>query len=243
MQLEKINQPTTLHTKAIIFGMVLLFIALQIGFHPTYLQYFPGFEKFNWLHHTHGFLMMCWMVMLVIQPYLIYKRKYPIHRLIGKISYVIAPLMLISMFLVTRLNYLTTVGEIDFKDVAYIQALNFIEPISFLVFYVLAVINKNDVSKHVRYMISTSFPMIMAIFSRILYNNFGKTIEPYEYFIPLYFCSLMSILLLVNDILKKNNAIPSTIITAVILLNTLVFHARYSEVWQAIVRFVGNTMF
>ena len=240
------NQDKTIqfvNTQAIIIGMALLFIALQIGFHPTYLQYFPKFEQFNWLHHTHGAIMVSWMFMLVIQPYLIHKRKYPIHRLIGKISYVIAPLMLISMFLVTRLNYLTTVGKIEFKDVAYIQALNFVEPLSFFTFYVLAVINKNNVSKHKRYMIATSFPMIMAIFSRILHNRFGTTIEPYEYFIPLYFCSLISILLLVNDILKKNNPIPSIIITAVILLNTLIFHARYTEVWQAIVRLVGDTIF
>jgi len=243
MQQDKINQATTFNTKAIVVGMGLLFILLQIGFHTTYLQYFPTFKAFNWLHHTHGAIMVSWMVMLVLQPYLILKGKYRIHRVIGKISYIIAPLMLISMFLVTRLNYLTTVGKIDFKDVAHIQALNFIEPLSFFIFYVLAVINKNDVSKHMRYMISTSFPMIMAIFSRILYNSFGTTIEPYGYFIPLYFCSLISILLLVNDILKKNNPIPSTIITAVILLNTLIFHARYTEVWQTIVRLVGDTIF
>ena len=147
------------------------------------------------------------------------------------------------MFLVTRLNYLTTVDKIDFKDVAYIQALNFIEPPSFFIFYALAIINKNDVSKHKRYMIATSFPMIMGIISRILHNNFGTAIEPYEYFIPLYFCSLISTLFLVNDIIKKNNPVPSTIVTAVILFNTLIFHARYTEVWQAIVRFVGNTIF
>jgi len=160
---EKANQAIAFNTKATIVAMGLLFILLQIGFHPTYLQYFPKFEQFNWVHHTHGAIMVSWMFILVIQPYLIHKRKYPVHKLIGKISYVTAPLMLISMFLVTRLNYLTTVGKIDFKDVAHIQALNFIEPLSFFIFYVLAVINKNDVYKHKRYMISTSFPMIMAI--------------------------------------------------------------------------------
>ena len=240
---EKANQAIAFNSKATIVAMGFLFILLQIGFHPTYLQYFPKFEQFNWVHHTHGAIMVSWMVMLVLQPYLILKGKYRIHRVIGKISYIIAPLMLISMFLVTRLNYLTTVGKIDFKDVAHIQALNFIEPLSFFIFYLLAVINKNDVYQHKRYMISTSFPMIMAIFSRILYNSFGTMIEPYEYFIPLYFCSLISILLLVNDISKKNNPIPSTIITAVILLNTLIFHARYTEVWQTIVRLVGDTIF
>ena len=132
---EKANQAIAFNTKATIVAMGLLFILLQIGFHPTYLQYFPKFEQFNWLHHTHGAIMVSWMVMLVLQPYLIHKRKYSVHRLIGKISYITAPLMLISMFLVTRLNYLTTVGKLDFKDVAHIQALNFIEPLSFFIFY------------------------------------------------------------------------------------------------------------
>ncbi len=237
------NKSDVVKPKAIFIAMVFLFILLQIGFHPTYLQYFPKFENFNWLHHTHGAIMVSWMVILVIQPYLILKGKYNIHLLIGKISYVVAPLMLISMFLVTRLNYLNTIGKIDFKDVAYIQALNFIEPPSFFIFYILAIINKNDVSKHKRYMIATSFPMIMGIFGRILHTSFGTAIEPYEYFIPLYFCSLISTLFLVNDIIKKNKPIPSTIITSVIILNTLIFHARYTEVWLSVVRFIGNTFF
>lgn len=109
MQQEKINQTDS--TKAIIFGMTLLFIALQIGFHPTYMQYFPEFKEFNWVHHTHGALMVSWMVMLVIQPFLILKRKYQIHRQIGKISFIIAPLMVIFMYLVMRIGYLNTVKK------------------------------------------------------------------------------------------------------------------------------------
>ena len=101
MQQDKINQAPTYHTKAIVVGMGLLFIFLQIGFHPTYLQYFPKFEQFNCLHHTHGAIMVSWMIILVLQPYLILKGKYRIHRIIGKISYIIAPLMIVSMFLVT----------------------------------------------------------------------------------------------------------------------------------------------
>jgi len=52
MNQDKTIQP--IHTKAIIIGMGLLFILLQIGFHPTYLKYFPEFEKFTWLHHILG---------------------------------------------------------------------------------------------------------------------------------------------------------------------------------------------
>src|SRR5690348_11269496 len=96
--------------KAFFVVMVFLFILLQVAFHPTYIQYFPQFKAFSWIHHIHGALMVSWVMMLVIQPYLIYKRKYKTHRLIGKISYLTVPLMLISMYLATRLNYLNSVG-------------------------------------------------------------------------------------------------------------------------------------
>ncbi len=243
MKQDKINQTDSTNTKAIIFGMVLLFIALQIGFHPTYLKYFPAFNQFNWLHHKHGVLMVSWMVMLVLQPFLILKGKDSIHRLIGKISYLIAPLMIISMFLVMRLGYLSTVNKIDFKEVAELQAVTIIELISFAIFYLLAVINKKDIAKHKRYMIASSFPMAIAIFSRILQHSFGTAIEPYDFFIPLYVSALISAIFLVNDILKRNNPIPFIIVSIVILLNIINFHARYTGVWLAFVRFVGDTFF
>lgn len=228
--------------KAFFIAMIFLFILLQVAFHPTYLQYFPLFKGFTWLHHIHGALMVSWVMMLVIQPCLIYKGKYKAHRVIGKVSYFIAPLMLISMFLVTRLNYLNSVGKVPFKDVAYIQALNFITPLIFLLFYSLAIINKKEVFKHKRYMIGTSFIMLTAILNRLLQEIFGN-IEPYEFFIPLYLGVIVTALLLANDILKKRNPVPYIIVTVVLFLNIVIFYARETEVWQTIVRSIGNAIF
>ena len=238
-QENKSNDDTA---KAFFIAMVFLFILLQVAFHPTYLQYFPKFKGFNWIHHIHGALMVSWVMMLVIQPYLIYKGKYKTHRLIGKISYFIAPLMLISMFLATRLNYLNTVNKIPFKDVAYIQALNFITPIIFLLFYSLAIIHKKEVFKHKRYMIGTSFIMLTAVLNRLLQEIFGN-IAPYEFFIPLYLGVIVTALLLANDILKQRNPVPYTIVTVVLFLNIIIFYARETEVWQSIVRSVGDNIF
>jgi hypothetical protein len=47
MNHDQTNQFAIINTTAIIFGMVLLFITLQIGFHPFYIKYFPKFEKFK----------------------------------------------------------------------------------------------------------------------------------------------------------------------------------------------------
>jgi hypothetical protein len=188
--------------------------------------------------------MVSWVVMLFIQPYLIYKGKYKVHRLIGKVSYFIAPLMIISMFLATRLNYLTSIDKMPFKDIAYIQALNFTAPLIFLLFYSLAIINKKNVFEHQRYMIGTSFIMLTAIISRILQQSVGAAIiEPYDFYIPLYLSVIIAAILLVNDILKKKSPFPYTIVTAGLMFYTGVFHVRYTEVWQSVVRLVGDTFF
>ena len=236
------NKSYDVTAKAFFIAMVFLFLLLQIAFHHTYLKYFPQFKGFNWIHHIHGALMVSWVMMLVIQPYLIYKGKYKTHRLIGKISYFIAPLMLISMYLATRLNYLNSVNKVPFKDVAYIQALNFITPLIFLLFYSLAIRHKKEVYKHKRYMIGTSFIMLTAVLNRLLQQVFGN-IEPYEFFIPLYLGVLVSALLLVNDISKKRNPVPYTIVTLVLFLNIIIFYARETEVWQSIVRSIGDRIF
>lgn len=239
--MEQENKSYDVTAKAFFIAMFFLFILLQIAFHPTYLQYFPQFKGFNWIHHIHGALMVSWVMMLVIQPYLIYKGKYKTHRLIGKISYFIAPLMLISMFMVTRLNYLNSIDKVPFKEVAYIQALNFITPLIFLLFYSLAIIHKKEVFKHKRYMIGTSFIMLTAILNRLLLEIFGN-IEPYEFFIPLYLGVIVTSLLLANDILKKRNPVPYTLVTVVLFLNIIIFYARETEVWQSIVRSIGDAI-
>jgi hypothetical protein len=150
---------------------------------------------------------------------------------------------MISMFLATKVNYLNTAGKIPFRDVAYIQALNFITPLIFLIFYSLGIIHKKEVFKHQRYMIGTSFIMVTAVVSRILYYIFGSSTEPYDFFIPLYLCLTISILLLVIDVLKKENPIPYSIITVALLSNIIIFHARYTEVWQSVVHFIEDNLF
>jgi len=230
-------------TKVFYMAMVFLFILMHIAFHPTYLQYFPQFQKFSWTHHLHGALMASWMMILIVQPYLIYNNRYKTHRLIGKISYVIAPLVLISMFMITRLSYLKTVGEMPFEEVAAIQALNFVTPLNFLLFYSLAIINKNDVFSHKRYMIATAFTISPAIFSRLMYFIFGYSIEHYAFFIAEYFGLGLLILLLLNDLIKKVNPVPYTIVAVALCINISTIHARHTEEWQSVVRFVGGTLF
>lgn len=241
MKLENKIQDSTI--KGFFIVMVILFILMQIAFHPSYLQFFPQFHEFSWIHHIHGALMVSWMVMLIFQPYLIIKNNYKTHRLIGKISYFTAPLVFISMILITKLNYLKMVDVMPFKDAAAWQSLNIITPFNFLLFYSLAIIHKKDVFKHKRYMIGTLFTIFGAISSRLLIMVFGASINFYAFFISEYFGLTIVLLLLLNDIRKKANPIPYSIIAVGLCINIFSIHARYTEVWQSVVRFIGDSIF
>ena len=88
------------HTKLNVgFLIIFLMIITLIGFYPTYISKFPSFTDITSIHHFHGAMMMIWFLLLIIQPFLIGYKKYTIHRTLGKLSYVIAPLVLFSIFL------------------------------------------------------------------------------------------------------------------------------------------------
>jgi len=224
--------------KAIIVGMGLLFILLQIGFHPTYFQYFPEFEKFTWLHHIHGALMASWIILLVGQPVLIHKGLFKAHRFIGKLSYIIGPLMIVSMFLILRLSYhklvLTSTPEVEMSN----QAPMIMQLFSFTVLYALGIFYRKHTFYHMRFMIGTALLMIIPIIGRIFYQYFAA-----EFWYDLYLSVGLSAILLIYDIQKKADWKPYAIVTAILFSILMVYHARYSQAWASFGRFVVDTFY
>ena len=65
----------------IIIGIILLMLLAHIGFYKTYISHFNGFEDyvrpdgrqvhFTWIMHFHGMMMIGWLLMLLVQPFLI----------------------------------------------------------------------------------------------------------------------------------------------------------------------------
>lgn len=91
--------------RGIIVGIILLIVLTQIGFSKRYIQFFPKFDGFTAAQHFHGMMMMGWLLMLLVQPILILKGQANLHRRVGTLSYVLAPLVLLSMYLVIQSRY------------------------------------------------------------------------------------------------------------------------------------------
>ena len=141
----------------------------------TLLAFWPGYlTQLNdspWQVHFHGVTGFAWFLLLIGQSVLASRRQFVIHRKLGKVTYVLAPLVLLGGFLV-----LYTMGvRINSENVSpFFQTfgyrLAFIDLVGNLHFaaaVILALVYKRNVALHSRFMLSSVIPLLYAVFSRV----------------------------------------------------------------------------
>jgi len=141
--------------------ILLLLIPLTfLGFLKTYFnQFFDFNDKIDTWIHLHAIIASVWILMLIIQPLLIRNKKLKIHRLIGKISYFVFPLLILS--------FVPQMIKILHSD--YIRPLFFplADCIILMVFYGLAIYHRKSSPKHMRYMIAVALVFLGPTIGRI----------------------------------------------------------------------------
>lgn len=177
--------------------------------------------------------MLIWLSFLIAQPLLIRAGKNHIHRIIGKVSYIIAPLLLISIFLASRMVYYRSSEALPQQEAIGLIALSIPGLVAFAIMYLLAIINKRETDKHMRYMIGTSLLLIGPGLGRALIVNFNYSLQDAVNYTD-YLVILIALGMLVYDLIKKKNYIPNTIILVILLLAHAAWHFRYSDTWQTI---------
>ncbi len=243
MQQDKINQTASINTKAIIVGMILISIIVHIGFGATYIKKFPLFQDYNWVHHIHGALMGAWVMLLVVQPFLIHLKKFATHRWLGKLSYAIAPFMIVSMFFIARYNYQTGITEKSAADVMAGQSITWMQIVMFVLFYSLAIYFRRNTFYHMRFMIGTAIIMLGPSMNRLIFSYFPEVPVITILLIVLYVKTGLAAALFFSDIIKRKNWKPYGIVFSAFLFSDVVFYARYSDVWQAVGEFIVNTFY
>jgi len=139
----------------------LLLIPLTLaGFYKTYIGQFPNFEeKIDSFIHLHAFIASIWILMLIAQPFLILNKKYLIHRTIGKLSYIIFPLLLLSF--VPQIIKIVNYGDV--KNLYFTLA----DGALLITFYTLAIYNRKESAIHMRYMIALALVFLGPTVGRI----------------------------------------------------------------------------
>ncbi|HVU99330.1 MAG TPA: hypothetical protein VHE34_29115 [Puia sp.] len=217
-----------------------VWLIVNWGFYRTYIIFFPSFDGFKPIQHFHGAMMMTWMALLIVQPLLIRAGKLSLHRLIGKLSFVIAPIVLLSMILITKFGY-------DKSPLPHVErvgklALQSGDIVQFALFYCLAIVNRKNTYNHMRYMIGTAVMMIGPGLGRALaiYNN-----VPFDTAIAYTFYAEIAIVaaFLLGDLLRKGSYKANAIVLTGIFVHFLVWEFRLHQPWQAIGEFIAGHLF
>jgi hypothetical protein len=158
--------PPALHRFSPRFFVVFLGLTVW-AFWPSY--FVRLFEQPTVLHHAHGVVLAAWLVMLVTQAHLIRTQRRSLHRQIGKLSYVLAPAVVVvtTMFVHQRMAGLAGFAALP-AAALHSLALMLGSLAAFAVFDGFAIAKRRDSQSHARWMVCTVFPMFTPVTDRLI---------------------------------------------------------------------------
>jgi hypothetical protein len=158
-----------------------VFLALTVwAFWPSYFARL--FEQPNVWFHAHGIVLALWLGLLVVQAQLIRTLRRPLHRRVGKLSYVIAPAVVVvtTVFIHQRVSP-GLVGVAELPPMAlHFLALTLLSLVAFALFYGFAMAHRHDPQTHARWMLCTVFPLVTPVTDRLI----GAHLRPLVAWVP-----------------------------------------------------------
>jgi hypothetical protein len=211
-------RPVTLYPRAAWYFALATAITFA-GFFPSY---FGRLGRADAVHHFHGITAFSWLLLLVTQGWLAGTRRWRWHRLLGRLSLLIAPLLVISGLLVVRVMlrgenpfnraFGARLAFIDFTTLAYFTAA-----------YVLALVYRRNQPLHARFMASTAVialpPGLARLVARVVPDiSFEAAIH------TTYALCLLTVAALLWDDRKKGRIrAPYPVLGAVLLIQQVGF--------------------
>lgn len=218
--------------KNIGFFVILILGFVVWGFFRTYFGLFPGFNGITTVQHFHGAMMLSWFALLIVQPFLIRFHHYDWHRKIGRLSYIIAPLVTISIFLAAKGQFQKMAPILTKEQNIGGMALNIPDVFAFAALYLLAMVNKKNTAYHMRYMIATSFLMLGPGTGRA-FIMYGGMPFPLAIEYSNVLSEIVTATFLLYDIVKGKPYKPYLITLIILLAMHLIWECQLSFWWQA----------
>lgn len=220
----------TIYQRSFFFAIACAIIA-GWGFWPTY--YSNPFKVEAFRVHFHAFTMTAWCLLLISQTILIKYRNYTAHKIMGKLSYVLAPMIFVGLLVVVQHIMSSVLGSQSsskYSGTAFI----FFSTILFGLCYSWAIFRRDDPATHGRIMLCTVFPLLPAATDRIIANmvassELTKQLISWSYFLS----GLLVLALSIWDWRshKRLDIFPKVLIVTV-LFHTLVWLAPEIRLWR-----------
>jgi len=97
--------------KNIGYYFLILVIFVAMGFYYPYFSLFPTFPSVTGIVHVHTIILLLWVFIMIAQPLLIRYKKYKTHKIIGKATYVIVPLLILTCVAVMHQQYIEGIQQ------------------------------------------------------------------------------------------------------------------------------------
>lgn len=221
------------------FGFGLLIILA--GFYNSFLMQFGTTDN---RHQFHGLAALSWMLLLIVQPLLTAKGTLKWHRVLGKISFVLVPFVILSVCIMEQ-TMIASKAHYPPNSVYQLAFVDFLSLIQFLYFYVMAIVSRRKIQEHARYMAATVFIFIIPGLGRLLFlipaiNSFNRTLN------VSYFLTELALLALIWDDHRSGKIRKPYVIALVmfgvqhVLLNFIVGYQPWEKVMDA---YAGMSIF
>jgi hypothetical protein len=151
-----------------IYWFALLLILLVVGFWRSYFSQI-GQGSLHITHHVHGVAMLLWVLLLMAQAWLIRTGRRTGHRLLGRSSLVLAPIIVGSGVWV---NFHIIAGAAEPMPRGLLAAywFGFHLMLSFAALYTMGIIHRGRLQLHARYMAATALVFVTPGLGRAWFN-------------------------------------------------------------------------
>ena len=183
-------------------------------------------------------MMMGWLLMLLVQPILILKGKTKLHRRIGTLSYVLAPMVLLSIYLVIQARYdvYQELGRPTKAVIAWLS-INFRLMLFFAVLYFLAIYYRHRPALHMRFMCSTALLLIAPALVRV-FISYLELSNADSHAVDRNANILIAGVITIVDSWRTKRISPFTLVLGFMVLQKILWDMRETPFLQA----VGNVI-
>ncbi len=219
------NKTSVFYKNAYLY-FILAALVTVFAFMPSYFQ---RLEQTDAQHHLHGMAALLWLVMMICQPLLYRNGMIRWHRRIGRLSFILVPVFILSGLSMVQAMLLAAAKYPPLipYQLAFID---FFTLIMFLWFYGLAIVNRRNVQLHARYMVCTVLGILIPSITRFLFyfpfiDNFDKSLNA-SYMIV----EVILLMLLLDD--KRSGKIRFPYVIALILFGIQHLLMNFAKDWE-----------
>lgn len=171
--------------------------------------------------------------MLVAQPMAIRARRLAFHRMVGRASYVLAPLVLVSMVLLAH-SRIRSAGAEAYATQTYVLYLQASLAVVFAFSYGSAILKRRDTGLHARFMVCTGLTLIDPVAIRLMFWIDPTPTWNYQWFT----FGLTDIVLIMLIWQERHRAAPRAVFKAMLVVFVLaqlpaVLGLTGTPLWQA----------